>query len=99
MLDIRILETDATIAIIDDAKYDQKHMKAFMLLIRQTFLKLEKKGVKYVQQTVLKSDWDNFLSNDKRWAFKYEDAFTHAFTIECKIDLVTDAIIAGLGCS
>lgn len=73
--------------------------KSFLVLLRTSINSLKLKGYTHLVQTVYKSDWDNFLKNNKKWKIRQTDIVggIEIVIIECKIEDAIECIGSGLG--
>ncbi len=91
-----IIEMSKTgnIVWIDKYYVDPEFAKRFVILLKSSFVTMEKKNkCKYYRQNISTSDWNNFLSSNKNWRIiqQYEDISQ----IECDINDASECIIDG----
>lgn len=81
---------------IIDFKYDDKDIKIFLKLLKESIDKLLNDGHKKFIQITTFFDWNTYIKKDKRWKF----VSTHNIyniKIECDLDCATECVAQGFG--
>lgn len=75
-------------------KIRENNYKGFFLLLRNTIDKLKEKGIKKIEQKIIKEDWE-YIKERTSWKIKKEEG--EIYIIESEIEEVLENIGRGMG--
>lgn len=89
------IDYDDTVCMINRYYIDEDDIKMFFVLLKESLMKMKKKGIQKFVQIVSSEEWDAMLSLNKSW--NIENYMNNDVYISCDIDNAPECIAIGLG--
>lgn len=87
------LEFNNEICWINNLYVDPENVKLFLLLIKSSILKAEKKGCTKYHQLVSSDDWNSFLKYNEEWRIIRSNQSDGSILIESDIKIASELLI------